>query len=63
MNWLNEYKVIRRLTLVWAMWLITTTVTQALAEPDLINGYVVAIVTAVVSILTVVIGFYQTGRL
>lgn len=54
----------RRLTLGWAVWLISVVVLRV-TEPDIIpqiNGFVVTIVTAVIGILTTVIAFYQWSR-
>lgn len=60
----NEQKLIRRLALVWACWLITVVVLRV-TEPDVlqhVNAAVATIVTAVIGILATVIGFYQWSR-
>lgn len=60
----NHHKAVRRLTLVWACWLITVVVLRVTREDLLteLNGYVISIVTAVIGILSTVIGFYQWSR-
>ncbi len=62
MNWLDKYRVIRRLTLFWAASLITYTVLVALDDLTLITTPVASVVASVVGIMAVVVGFYVKGR-
>ncbi len=60
----NEHKLTRRLTLLWACWLITVVVLRV-TDPsvlEIINGPVATVVSAVIGILATVIAFYQWGR-
>jgi len=60
----EDHKLVRRLTLGWAVWLISVVVLRV-TEPEIlpiVNGHILAIVTAVIGILTTVIGFYQWSR-
>ena len=57
----EEYKAARRLTLFWCLWLISVVVLR-ITEPEIILGITAAgatVVTAIIGILTTVIGFYQ----
>lgn len=60
----EEHKLVRRATLAWACWLISTTVlrvTEPAALPWL-TGAVAATVGTVVGLLGTVIGFYMWSR-
>lgn len=60
----NEQKLIRRLALLWAIWLITVVVLRV-TEPSVlkdVNGATATIVTAVIGILGTVIAFYNWTR-
>lgn len=60
----NQHKGMRRLLLVWVCWLITVVVlrvTDIEALPH-VTAPVATVVTAVLGLLTVVIGLYQTTR-
>ena len=59
-EWTEKYRIIRKLTLLWAVWLITWTVTTSFSLTD-INGAVATIVTAVVGILSVAVKFLVDG--
>lgn len=59
---LDKYRVVRRLILLWACWLITFSVMRVFNNLELVNGAVATALTTVVGILTVVVGFYQKGR-
>jgi len=59
-EWTEKYRIIRKLTLLWAVWLITWTVTTSFSLTD-INGAVATIVTAVVGILSVAVKFLVHG--
>lgn len=58
----NRHRLVRRLTLAWAVALITWTVWFVFTkQPDIKEGTAAALAT-VVGILTVVVGFYQWDR-
>lgn len=60
----NRQRFVRRLVLAWSCWLITIVVLRV-TEPDIITHISAAgatVVTAVIGILTTVIGFYQWSR-
>ena len=60
----NEHKLIRRVALVWACWLITVVVLRV-TEPavlEKVNSSMATIVVAVIGILATVIAFYQWSR-
>lgn len=52
---------VRRVTLVWAVWLITTITFWFMGE-DTINAAQATVVTAIIGILATVIAFYQHQR-
>lgn len=60
----NEHKLVRRLTLAWACWLITVVVLRVTDHAVLehINGATATVVTGVIGILATVIAFYQWSR-
>jgi hypothetical protein len=61
---LEDYKLVRRCTLIWACWLITDVVIRV-TQPDIITnltGPGATVVTAVIGILATVIAFYQHNR-
>jgi len=63
-NLFEVHKLVRRLTLVWAMWLITVVVLRV-TQPEVlanVTGPVATVVTAVIGILATVITFYQWSR-
>ena len=60
----NEHKLVRRLTLMWACWLITVVVLRV-TEPEVlehVDAAVATVVTAVIGLLATVIAFYQWSR-
>ena len=60
----NEHRLVRRLTLLWAVWLITVVVLRV-TEPEvlkLVSQPVANIVIGVIGILATVIAFYQHHR-
>lgn len=68
MRWLSDlfekHKFVRRATLAWACWLITVVVLRV-TEPEIITTVGAAgatVFSAVVGILSAVIGFYQHHR-
>ena len=60
----EEHKLIRRLTLGWAVWLISIVVLRVTdpAVLEHVNGATATIVTGVLGLLTTVIAFYQWSR-
>lgn len=60
----ERHKLIRRLALIWACWLVTVVVLRV-TEPEVITVIGPAgatVVTGVIGILTSVIAFYQHHR-
>ena len=60
----ERHKLVRRVALFWAIWLITVVILRV-TEPNVILGISAAgatIVTGVIGILATVIGFYQWYR-
>jgi hypothetical protein len=60
----EKHRLVRRLLLVWAAWLITVVVLRV-TEPEVlehVNGPVATVVTGVLGILATVIAFYQWSR-
>lgn len=63
-NLVEEHKLVRRVVLGWACWLITVVVLRV-TDPAVIgdvNGAVATVVTGVIGILATVVGFYQHHR-
>lgn len=63
-NLFEVHKLVRRLTLVWAAWLITVVVLRV-TQPEVlanVSGPVATVVTAVIGLLATVIAFYQWSR-
>lgn len=60
----NEHKLIRRLSLVWACWLISVVVLRVTRPESLehVTDAVAAVVIAVIGILATIVGFYQWSR-
>lgn len=61
---INDHKLIRRVTLAWACWLITVVVLRV-TQPEVlekVNSSMATIVVAVIGILATVIAFYQWSR-
>lgn len=60
---IEKHKLIRRLTLLWAICLITWVVLKVFGGPlDAITGAVATAMGMVVGLLATVIGFYQHTR-
>ena len=58
----NEQKLIRRLMVVWAIWLITLVVLRTTADTALISPAVADTIKWIVGILTVPLAFYFKHR-
>lgn len=58
----EEHKLIRRLLVIWAMALITWTVTRVFSELAALTAPVATALATVTAILTAVLGFYQWAR-
>lgn len=60
----ERHKLVRRLALGWACWLITVVVLRVteVEALSLVTGAVATVVTAVIGILATVIAFYQWSR-
>lgn len=60
----EEHKAARRVTLFWAIWLISVVVLRV-TDPEVIPTITAAaatVITAIIGILTTVIAFYQWHR-
>lgn len=60
----DDFKLARRLTLIWAIWLISV-VSLRVTEPDVVTQLNTAsgvVVTGVIGILATVVGFYLKSR-
>lgn len=61
-SWLNNHKLVRRLSLLWAVALITAVTYKVFWHPVAIPMGTVTAYGTTVGILTIVIGFYQWTR-
>lgn len=61
-DWLDRYRVIRRLAIGWVMWLITYATLQVFAHPETLSGGAAAAYATVVGMLSVVLGVYFHDR-
>lgn len=61
-DWIDKYKVVRRLILIWAVWLITWVTFAVFDDPPDIAGSTAAALGTIVGILATVIAFYQSSR-
>lgn len=59
---LEKHKLVRRVLLVWACWLISYTVINFFEHYEDTSSVNATVITAIIGILTVVIGFYQSHR-
>jgi hypothetical protein len=57
--WLDRYKVFRRFVLAWSCWLITETAFTYFGNMGKIDTPDAVVITGVIGILTVVIGFQK----
>jgi hypothetical protein len=60
--WIERYKVVRRLVLAWAIWLITYVTLQLPWASGTISSGAAAAYATVVAILTAVFGIYFRQR-
>jgi len=58
----EKYKLVRRVMIVWACWLITVTIYKFYGMADKLNDPAARVIIAVIGLLAVVIGFYQWSR-
>lgn len=58
----NEYKFVRRVIVVWAIWLISLVALRATADMALVTASVAALAGSVIGILGVVLKFYFDDR-
>jgi hypothetical protein len=59
---IKEHKAVRRIVIVWALWIITLVVLRVTDDVSLITAASAALVSTLVGILTVPIGFYFKRR-
>ena len=62
MRWLNQRLLFRRAALVWACTLITWTVYRVFVYAPAITAGTATALGAVIGVLTVVVGLYQSQR-
>lgn len=58
----EDYKAVRRISMVWAWWLITYTVLEFFDNLKDVTAPVATVITAIIGILTVVVGLYHRDR-
>lgn len=58
----EEHKLFRRLTLVWAAWLITWVTFRVFGRPYEVTGHTATALGIIVGILATAIGFYKWSR-
>lgn len=59
---LEEHQAVRRMLLLWVCWLITSTVDRFFLNIQYVEASEATVITAVIGMLTAVIGFYQWTR-
>ena len=58
----EEHKLVRRLLVIWALWLITYVVLDAVDKVKQIDGSAAAMISTIVGILATVTSFYIRSR-
>ena len=58
----NKHKLVRRMTVIWAVTLVTIVVMIAMTNMALITAPVATVVGSVVGLVATVLGFYMKGR-
>lgn len=61
-DWLDRYRVIRRLAIGWVMWLITFSTLQVFTNLEMVTAAVAAAYATVVGLLSLVLGLYFRDR-
>jgi len=61
-DFLEKYKVVRRLLLLWACWLITWTTLTVFDSLIFITPSVASALATIVGLMSVVLGFYIKKR-
>jgi hypothetical protein len=59
MSFVDKHKIVRRGVLAWAAWLISATAMAYFEHIGEINASDAAVITGIIGILTVVIGFQK----
>ena len=62
MDFLDRYKVFRRIALIWAITLITYVTIAVFSDLALITAAVVSALSLIVGLLATVIAFYMQSR-
>jgi len=57
----EKYKLVRRLIIAWACWIITTTIWRFFDDAST-SSAAATVTVAVIGLLGIVIGFYQWSR-
>ena len=58
----EEYKVVRRVIIIWIVYLITRITYIVFSDMEAVTGAVASAYASLVGLLAVVIGFYQWSR-
>lgn len=58
----NKHKLVRRMTVIWAVTLVTIVVMIAMTNMALITAPVATVVGSVIGLVATVLGFYMKGR-
>jgi len=62
MNFIDKHKIVRRLTLLWAICLITYVTVKIMSHMEMINDSIAQYGLGVIGLLATVIAFYQYSR-
>ena len=58
----EDHKLVRRLLVIWAVWLITTVVLDAMNKVAVIDAPAATMITGIIGILATVTAFYIRSR-
>lgn len=61
-DWIYRHRIMRRLVLVWAVWLITLTCLIYFDKMGGISNADAAVITGIIGILSAVIGFQKRDK-
>lgn len=61
-DFIDKYKIVRRVALIWAMVIITLTILEVYKHLEKLTTADATVLVAIIGILATVIGFYQHSR-